>query len=417
MACHARSALRSQLKKEARARLWRASSARHAVGQHFFQAGGDGGRRRRIEQGIVASQHFGDGRIICRDHRRAAVHGFQHRQAEAFVQRREHEHRAGVVQGAQGVVVDAAGDDDFIVAEAGKAHLLAEAIEVADLVDDQLVAATQGRGQAGIGLQHAVEVLAVIAVAGIEHVGTADAQPLYRRAERLAVGQHAEMVVGRAGDVDDPFGRDAEDADGVRTRGFGDGQEQVDMLQACQAPPVPVGIRRYRVEVLGREQQGDKIVQDGHAQAVRQDGIRRDRRAALAPSFEGTRAQDRVGPDRLIGGLDHRRCNAFVFRVVDSRGAQRRVRVRREPSRRHQGTEGMAQFGGAARVQAVGQQAQFMFATRGGHGFGKRQGVAADAAVARFGLAGEKVEEQAQTKILRRMVATCGGQVRRAEAS
>ena len=370
------------------------------VGQYFPKTGGDARRRAGIEQRVGPAQHFGNRRVVGGDHRGAALHGFQHRQAEAFVQRREHEHGAGVVQRAQARIVDPAGNHQLVGAEAGTAHLFAEVVGVADLVHHQLVAAAQRGIELRIGLQHAVEVLAVVAISRVQHERPADAERLHGRGNGFTVGLHVEIRVRRGADVDHPLGGDTEDADRIVARRLGNRQEQVDVLQAGKAPPEPVGIGRRRIEVLGREQQRNEVVEHRHAQSGGQDRVRLGRHARLAPAFEGAGAEGGIGAHGLVGRMDHGRRCTLLPGLVGSGGAERRMGVRRHCSRRQERTECMTQLGRAVGVQAVGEQAQLMLAARGGHRLGKRQAVASDAAQARSGLARKEIENQAQTVIL-----------------
>ena len=82
------------------------------VAQCRVQALRDRIRIRRIEQGVGPVDHFGNARRIRGDDRGAARHRFEHRKAEAFVQRWKDEKRAAVVEQNEVGIVHAPGENE-----------------------------------------------------------------------------------------------------------------------------------------------------------------------------------------------------------------------------------------------------------------------------------------------------------------
>ena len=74
--------------------------AHRLIGEHFVDAVGYCVRVVRIHQECGIAGHFRQRRDVGRDDRRAAGHRLERRQAESFVQRREHEHAGQAVSTA-----------------------------------------------------------------------------------------------------------------------------------------------------------------------------------------------------------------------------------------------------------------------------------------------------------------------------
>ena len=79
--------------------------AQTLVRQHALDPVSDGDRVVRIDEHGRIRGHFGKRRHVRRHHRRAAGHGFERRQAESLVERREREDRG---RGDQLVIINVA---------------------------------------------------------------------------------------------------------------------------------------------------------------------------------------------------------------------------------------------------------------------------------------------------------------------
>ena len=379
-------ALPGELARAAQAALAQAL-AQAFVGEHAGQAGGRIGHRRGVEQRILAPDHFRQAGIVAGDRRRAAGHRLQHRQAETFVQRREEEHVAGAEQLLERAVADPAGDDQIVRAQARARSGLAHRALVADLVEHQLHAAALIARNRGEGLDRAAQVLAQVAVAGIEHEAVADAELVLDRRALVGRGRVEEMLVHAGVDHRQLFLGDAEQAHRVGLGRLGDAQDRIELAKVQQLAPIPpalVGraqvqlredfrnqvVQRHRTDRAGHPRQLAEpagVFDETLEQAVDVDHLRRGGAVALPDQGLGRRTQRVLRPMRAgrlgIGVAEQAGVTAdrlqFAMDIADRRGVG---------------------FVDAEQVFVV-------LAPAGQQRLGQPHGVPADAAQARLGLA------------------------------
>ncbi len=183
----------------------------------------------RIEQRIGAPDHFGQaGRVGCNGGP-AAGHGFQDRQSEAFVPRRQHEQFAQVVELDQVVIGRVSGQQHFTGQQVVRAGQGFEALVIARLQladDQQLVPGAQVFRQQGIGPDQSLDVLAAVGCTRIHDEWPRDAVPRQQRLLFRFRHRHwLEMRIGRGRYIDHLLFRIADQVDRFAARRFRNGQQ------------------------------------------------------------------------------------------------------------------------------------------------------------------------------------------------
>ncbi len=268
----------------------------------------------------------------------------------------------------------------MVAAQSGSRHLHHEELDIAHLVDDQLVRVAHLARQACECLEHASQVLPVVAVARIQDERPLDAEATQvGRSQRLR-RQLAEHCIGRARDVHHALRGQTQQANGVVARCLRNGEQQVVLRQRGQAARIPLLVVWHRVQVLLREQPGDEVVQHRHFHAAREPVIGLRHQAALAPPFEGAGAQDRVGTDRLVACVDYCRGDLLTLQVAAVARVHRRMRIRGICTGRDQAGEVVAELGRRIGIQAIGEHAHLVRTGLRCHRFRQRQRIAANAA-------------------------------------
>ena len=373
------------------------------VAHQLRQPGADRCHRVRVEQRGGIADHFRDAGGVGADHRRAAGHRLEYRQAESFMARRKNEQLGQVVQHHQVIFRDVAGQHHVVGGEAGMADPLFQvgafgAVDLAD--DDELVAGAQRRRQRAEGIDQAVEILAAVEAAGrIHQHGAADAEARAQLRHRFGrIAARLEMGrIDRGGDIHHPPGRQAQRRNGLAARVVGYRQQQVALPERGDLAIVVLAMDRGG-QVDRRVEQRDQVVQDGHrAHAACRHADSGD--GVVDVAFEQAGDEHHVGlqfGQEVSPHMLGRAGAPAVRRIVpgDRGGHAEHL----DAARRHQRFERRADVGQAVGQGAVERQPDFVRAGVAGDRQRDRQRIAADATESAFALGALHVDQDAHQR-------------------
>ena len=367
------------------------------VAQYGGNAFGDGGRLAAVEQRVRIADHFRNAGAVGADHRRAAGHCLECRQAEAFVQRREHEQRGAAIQVDQVGVAQVAGQDQFVRSQVVLARQLFEAMTliVIDLAgDDQLVRRAQRRRQQAPGRNQAIDILAGVEAARRAHQGRAhdpETGAQRRQVVRVKCGRVEGLVHG---------GRDrhharriqAERVDRFLARVVRDRQQQASLAQRRDLAIVVVALFGL-AQVLLRLEEGDQVVQYGSRGGAIVELADRDH-GVVHIAFEQTGDEHRVRAQlgdgifaQQLAGARARRVHRMHFGAVASAIEQADALWRHQPGERLADVrDGFAQ-------RCIQDQPHLVRSGVARHAQRQCQRVAPDAAVAAFRLGALEIND------------------------
>lgn len=259
---------------------------------------GHGSHVEGVEISLLAGDGLRQAGAAGGNQRRAAGHGFQRRQAKAFMPGGKNEQVAEVIEPDNLLVRHVAGKTkgfrgETVVRRQGLELLHERGGNLAR--EHQLVGGVQARRQGGECLDQARQIFALIVTTGIQQEGTGDAEFGLESLLFLAAEGHLPKErLHRGADIADVFTRNVEVMHPFLARIFGVGQQQIRTLEMLELVPIVPVVFRIWQQVQIRVGQGDEVVENDRYRGVAVKSFDAGDRVVLV-AFEQAAKMDDVG--------------------------------------------------------------------------------------------------------------------------
>ncbi len=246
---------------------------------------GDGSHVMGVDEEPRVSHEFRLRRVIARDHGRPAVHRFEQRQAQAFIQGGERKHLAATIEQTQNFVGNFPREhqrlgDPAILGIRSDASRIFRRQEAGD---NQLMLPANVVAQQAIGVDQPPQVFPRVGARHAEDERPVD--PELGEEKSLGFrqglqGRREKRRIARALDIGHPASWDSEKAEQIGSRGLGDREQAV---VASQPLEIAVKFRRggrvgqmpfleeERQEVIYHRRQGQSIQRPGRGRIIQAD--------------------------------------------------------------------------------------------------------------------------------------------------